>query len=176
MDIKEGTQIIEGNNKAIIEFTFDEYVIYVFQGKISQFDIVVKYRKNNTRIRTPKHIHWVVDCLMKMQGNEELTKQFLLEAQQYWNDCHPLTNNNFETLKELVTTGLENFNIATYDNLNDFGEYSIEFLCVLMVLLSTQEKTNRADAYMFGKIIEQLLETDTDLFRILSTAGFNGRR
>ena len=51
----------------------------------------------------------------------------------------------------------------------------MEFLYVLMELLAVQEKTNRADAYMFGSIIEQLLEVDRDIFKIVSTAGFRGR-
>ena len=77
MKIREGTQRIDnGTKKAIIEFVFDDYIIYVFQGALSQFDIVIKYKKDGMRIRTPKHIHWVVDILMKMQGNEVLTKQY----------------------------------------------------------------------------------------------------
>ena len=66
MEIKRGTQLIEnGTKRAIIEFVFTDYIIYVFQGILSQFDIVIKYKKDGTRIRTPKHIHWVVDILMK---------------------------------------------------------------------------------------------------------------
>ena len=60
--------------------------------------------------------------------------------------------------------------------MNAFGEYDVEFLYVLMQLLSVQEKTNRADAYMFGKIIDELLEAERDIFKIVSTAGYNGRR
>ncbi len=30
--------------------------------------------------------------------------------------------------------------------------------------------------YMFGNIIEELLEADIDIFKIIATAGFNGRR
>ena len=68
MEIKRGRQLIEnGTKQAIIEFVFTDYIIYVFQGSLSQFDIVIKYRKDGTRIRTPKHIHWVVDVLMKIQ-------------------------------------------------------------------------------------------------------------
>ncbi len=59
--------------------------------------------------------------------------------------------------------------------MNVYGEYDVEFLYVLMELLAVQEKTNRADAYMFGSIIEQLLEVDRDIFKIVSTAGFRGR-
>lgn len=177
MDIRKGTQFIEkGTKKAIIEFVFAEYIIYVFQGSLSQFDIVIKYKKDGKRIRTPKHIHWVVDILMKMQGNEELAKKYLLAIQNCWNTCVSLSNNDFETLKNLIENGEKEIEIEQYFDLNAFGEYDVEFLYVLMELLAVQEKTNRADAYMFGKIIEELLEADRDIFKIISTAGFGGRR
>ena len=177
MDIRKGTQLIEnGKKKAIIEFVFTDYIICVFQGNLSLFDIVIKYKKDGKRIRTPKHIHWVVDILMKMQGNEELTKKYLLAIQNCWNTCVPLSNNDFETLKNLIENGEKDIEIEQYFDLNAFGEYDVEFLYVLMELLAVQEKTNRADAYMFGKIIEELLEADRDIFKIISTAGFGGRR
>ncbi|MCD7775359.1 MAG: hypothetical protein LUH40_07250 [Clostridiales bacterium] len=177
MKIKRGTQLIEnGTKQAIIEFVFTDYIIYVFQGNLSQFDIVIKYKKDGTRIRTPKHIHWVVDVLMKMQGNEALAKRYLRAIQNCWNACTPLTNNNYDTLKALIENGKNDIDIEQYFALNAFGEYDVEFLYVLMELLAVQEKTNRADAYMFGNIIEELLETDRDIFKIISTAGFGGRR
>lgn len=177
MEIREGTQVINnGTDKAIIEFVFTEYIIYVFQGKLSEFDIVIKYRKDGTRIRTPKHIHWVVDVLMKMQGNEELTKRYLLAIQNCWNTCRPLRNNDYATLKALIRNGESAINIVQFTTLNQYGEYDVEFLYVLMELLAVQEKTNRADAYMFGRIIEELLDIDRDIFKIISTAGFGGRR
>lgn len=177
MEIREGTQLVEkGTKKAIIEFGFPNYIIYVFQGSLSQFDIVIKYRKNGKKIRTPKHIHWVVDILMKMQGDEVLAKRYLLDIQSCWNTCIPLMNNDFDTLKALIEDGEAKIKIEQYFALNAFGEYDVEFLYVLMELLAVQEKTNRKDAYMFGKIIEELLEADRDIFKIISTAGFGGRR
>lgn len=177
MEIRRGSQLIEnGTKQAIIEFVFTDYIIYVFQGTLSQFDIVIKYKKDGTRIRTPKHIHWVVDILMKMQGNEALVKRYLRAIQNCWNACVPLTNNDYATLKALIENGENDIDIEQYFALNAFGEYDVEFLYVLMELLAVQEKTNRADAYMFGKIIEELLEADRDIFKIISTAGFGGRR
>ncbi len=177
MDINKGTQLIEnGTKKAIIEFVITDYIIYVFKGNLSQFDIVIKYKKDGKHIRTPKHIHWVVDILMKMQGNEELTKKYLLAIQNCWNACVPLSSNDFETLKNLIENGEKDIEIEQYFDLNAFGEYDVEFLYILMKLLAVQEKTNRADAYMFGKIIVELLEADRDIFKIISTAGFGGRR
>lgn len=108
------------NGKAktsIIDINYnDNYQIYVFQGKLSPYDIIIKYSEKGKRIRTPKHIHWVVDSLMKLQGNK-----------------------------------------------------------VLMHLLMYQEKTNREDAYMFGKILTSLLKEEIDIFSIVSIAGYNGR-
>lgn len=177
MEIREGTRLIKnGTQKAIIEYVFTDYIIYVFQGGLSQFDILIRYKKDGKRIRTPKHIHWVVDILMKMQGNEALTKRYLLAIQNCWNSCVQLVNNEFETLKALIENGEEDIEITQFFDLNMFGEYDVEFLYVLMELLAVQEKTNRADAYMFGKIIEELLDTDRDIFSIISTAGFGGRK
>ena len=44
-----------------------------------------------------------------------------------------------------------------------------------MHLLMYQEKTNREDAYMFGKILTSLLKEEIDIFSIVSIAGYNGR-
>ena len=176
MEIRRGSQLIDGGRRrAIIEYVFSDYIIYVFQGSLSEFDIVIKYRKDGTRIRTPKHIHWVVDILMKMQADEELTKSYLRKIQSCWNECRPLKNNNFETLEALIEDGESNIDIVRYFPLNAYGEYDVEFLYVLMELLAVQEKTNRADAYMFGSIIDELLEADRDIFKIVSAAGFGGR-
>lgn len=177
MDIRRGTQNIDrGTKQAIIEFVFTDYIIYVFQGILSKFDIVIKYKKDGTRLRTPKHIHWVVDILMKMQGNEVLAKRYLRAIQNCWNTCVPLTNNDYATLRALIENGENDIDIEQYFPLNAYGEYDVEFLYILMELLAVQEKTNRVDAYMFGNIIEELLETDRDIFKIISTAGFGGRR
>ncbi|MGI6766453.1 MAG: hypothetical protein ACOX4R_04460 [Lentihominibacter sp.] len=176
MEIRRGRQLIEnGTKQAIIEFEFENYVLFVFQGSLSEFDIVIKYKKDGSQIRTPKHIHWVVDVLMKMQGNEELTKEFLSMIHICWEQCEPLQNNDYSTLKNLIINSNSIIRAEEYEELNVYGEYDIEFLCVLMELLAAQEKTNRADAYMFGKIIEQLLEVERDIFKIVSTAGFRGR-
>lgn len=177
MEIKAGQKRINyRKNKAIIEFVLQNYTIYVFQGKLSQFDILVRYNKDKGKLRTPKHIHWVVDTLMKMQANEKLTKDFLSDIKECWNRAKPLNNNDYETLKKLIIDGENYINLKKYIGLNKYGEYDVEFLYVLMELLSAQEKTNRPDAYMFGSIIDELLEEDFDIFKIVSTAGYNGRK
>ena len=58
------------------------YIIGVYQGSLSEFDILIKYRQKLgerwSRIRTPKHIHWAVDVLIKLKEDKE-KKQKILE-------------------------------------------------------------------------------------------------
>lgn len=177
MLIRKGTQLINKKTKqAIIEFDFDDYTIFVFQGNLSKNDIIIKYRKNGTHLRTPKHIHWAVDILMKMQGNEPLTREYLREIQKNWESCKPLQSNDYESIKKVVVENALLIDINKFSALNNYGEYNVEFLFVLMELLAVQEKTNRPDAYMFGNIIKELLKEKKDIFKIMSQASFGGKR
>lgn len=177
MEIRRGSQTTfrKGITKtAIIEFVFENYILYVFQGEISEFDILIKYRKD-ARLRTPKHIHWVIDVLIKMQYKKELVRDFLYQMKDVWGSSTGLQDNSYEVLKRLIEDYATRTQMERFEELSQYGEYPIDFLFVLMELLSTQEKTNRADAYMFGQIIDELLEEDYDIFSIVSRAGFTGR-
>lgn len=158
---------------AIIEYQFDDYSIYVYQGDISSFDIIVKYKKDGGRQRQPKHIHWAVDMLLKLQANKKLAQDFLNEIHNFWIDCRPLLNNDFQTLKDLIEEGNDILDISIYSDLNNYGEYPVEFLYILLQLLAVQEKTNRNDAYMFGNVVNALMEDDLDIFSIVSSATFS---
>ena len=91
------------------------------------------------------------------------------------NDIRTLTNNDFDSIKSFITNQWSLLDYNKFKKLNDYGEYPIDFLFVLMTLLSVQEKTNRSDVYMFGKIIDELLEDELDIFKIVATAGFGGK-
>src|SRR3989344_2077920 len=50
----------------------DGTVIGVFEGERGHnpdHDILIKYQEQGKRLRTPKHIHWVIDLLIKMEKN-----------------------------------------------------------------------------------------------------------
>ena len=155
------------------------YILAVYQGKISQYDLLLKYRQKQsgekwTRIRTPKHIHWAVDILIKMHENEDETKRFIEFLLDYWhNDVKPLRSIsdrdallNVDALLRDVETEAGN-----YPELSNKGEYSVKFLLLIAKLLMVQEKTNREDAYMFGKVLESLKESK-DIYKIVSTATY----
>ena len=69
----------------------DRTIMAIYKGSLSLFDILIKYRQKLRNgkwsyIRTPKHIHWAVDILMKMQAYKKLTKQFLEFFIDSWNN------------------------------------------------------------------------------------------
>jgi hypothetical protein len=156
------------------------FLIGVYQGSFSKYDILIKYRQKNndkwSRIRTPKHVHWAVDIMIKMHSDPVATKSFLESLLVIWNKTKGIKNeserNKFLSLKNLLE--LNKQNISLYNKLSDKGEYSINFLILLARLLMVQEKTNLETAYMFKKLLEKLKKND-DIFSIISTAAHNGK-
>ncbi len=180
MKVSKGEKKRKLNKKdktSIIDIDFEnDYKIYVFPGELSENDIRIMYSEKGKRIRTPKHIHWAVDLLLKMQEDKNLTKEFIKELKKEWEKSLPLSKNDEKTLVTLVDDCIVLTDVSKYQSLDKYGEYDIEFLVVLMNLLMTQEKTNDPNAFMFGKILDALLNDDLDIFAIMSTAGFGGHR
>ncbi len=177
IEIKKGKKKIKnGSISSIVDVYFEKkYVIHVFQGNLSTYDIIVKYAENNGRLRTPKHVHWAVDLLLKLQAKKELTIDFINEIKKRWDKVEPLINNSFEPLMSYIKSQYDTIDCSKYEELNSYGEYCVEFLIVLMSLLMVQEKTNRSDAYMFGNVLTFLLKDELDIFAIMSAAGFGKR-
>lgn len=154
------------------------YLLGVYQGTLSEYDLLLKYRQLGadgrwTRIRTPKHIHWAVDILIKMYANESITKEFIGFLMDYWDNVKPLRSENERDALLNVDSLLQDVDAESkkYHDLSGKGEYSVKFLLLIAKLLMVQEKTNREDAYMFGKVLESLKE-GKDIFGIVSAATF----
>ncbi len=156
----------------------NSFIIGIYQGNISEFDIVIRYKQKLgnewSRIRTPKHIHWAVDILIKMHEDREKTKEFLDLLINIWNNTLPIKNEkdkerflNIENLLEFNKNEIE-----YYQELSKKGEYSIKFLIMLAKLLMIQEKTNLESAFMFKKLLEALKQ-GKDIFSIVSVATHN---
>lgn len=161
--------------KGILKVELTNYDIFVYEGTISQFDIIVQYKKIGLRKeRTPKHIHWVVDLLLKNQGKKKIANKFLTCIQEYWNNCEPLVNNDYQTLHDIIVNDYNSINTKKYKKLNKYGEYDVEFLSVLFILLIHQEKTNYNQAYMFKSIIDNLLKEKLDIYSIVGIATHGG--
>jgi hypothetical protein len=154
----------------------DTYILGVYQGKLSEYDILLKYRQkdiegNWSRIRTPKHIHWAVDVLIKMSEDEMQTKDFLSFLINFWDSkVKPLNSKQEQDFllndKLLQDISKESIN---YNQIATKGEYSIKFLLLIAKLLMYQEKTNYNKAYMFRNLLDALIKGE-DIFKIVSIA------
>lgn len=153
------------------------FYIAIYQGSISDLDVIIKYRQkdaagNWSRLRTPKHIHWAVDIMIKHYLEDASTNQLLDFLIDWWqNHAAPWTTpeerNDFlkaENLMQIVNAEAQN-----YAQLAGKGEYSVPFLILLAILLMSQEKTNMSAAYMFGNLLDKL-KKHQDIFSIISIA------
>lgn len=154
------------------------FYIGIYQGNLSDWDILIKYRQKEgnkwSRIRTPKHIHWAVDIMIKQHQENQTTNQLIEFLINQWERIEPFQSDEererFLRVDNLMQT-VES-EASNYEGLAGKGEYSVKFLLLLAKLLMVQEKTNRHDAYMFKKLLEQLKE-HKNIFQIVSTATFH---
>lgn len=153
------------------------FMIGIYQGTISENDMLIQYRQKDddgkwSAQRTPKHIHWAVDILIKMNEDQKNTSRLIDFLIEYWNNNavslkDRTQRDNFLNKENLMNA--VNAEAGDYPELANKGEYSVKFLILLAKLLMTQEKTNYENAYMFKNLLDQLKE-HKDIFKIVSTA------
>ena len=154
------------------------YYIGIYNGQLSPYDVLIKYRQREgnrwSRLRTPKHIHWAVDILIKQYQENDATNKLLDFLLATWDEISPWRSEEERALfidqNNLISS--VNEEAANYPELAGKGEYSIKFLILLAKLLMAQEKTNRPDAYMFKQLLKQLKD-HKNIFQVISTATFH---
>ncbi len=162
----------------------DTYILAIYQGNISKFDMLLKYRQRNSKNksgwsnqRTPRHIHWAVDILIKMHQDKKLTKKLVTFLLSEWNKtiAHKTKKQRLSdlTIKKLIPRTAKE--AKQFYKLNKYGEYSVKFLLLMAKLLMQQEKNNLKTAYMFRKLLEKL-EAGEDIFSIVQSATYRGGR
>lgn len=169
--------MISRGKKPLAEFPVNgTFYVAIYQGSISNYDVLIKYRQLEdgkwSHIRTPKHIHWAVDILIKQHLENKATEKLIDSLINLWdNQIKPITSEE-ERARILDPQKLlneVNAEASNYINLAGKGEYSVKFLLLLARLLMIQEKTNYERASMFRNLLEQLRE-HKDIFKIVSTA------
>ncbi len=169
--------MVTGGKAPLAEFPVnDTFYVAIYQGSLSPYDILIKYRQFEdgkwSRIRTPKHIHWAVDILIKQHIENNATEQLIDSLIDLWdNTIQPIRSEEERTriLDPATLLAEVNAEAMDYNALAGKGEYSVKFLLLLARLLMIQEKTNYEGAYMFRNLLEQLRE-HKDIFKIVSTA------
>ena len=156
----------------------DKFILAIYRGRKGPADILIKYRQKLksgwSRIRTPKHIHWTVDVLIKMSQDKELTQRFLGELLKIWETVKPMSPEERDALDLQELLRYDQETLRRYRELSRYGEYNVKFLLLLARLLMLQEKTNYPEGKMFQGLLGKLREGE-DLFGILQKATL-GRR
>lgn len=148
--------------------------LYVERGskKTSKYDFRVRYWNPRTRrLRTPKHIHVVVDLFAKSASKPRSTRAFidrileLIPRLQPASSFPPVTR---EGLGKWVRRQSKPFR-----GLSGSGEYSPEFLLALVYLLMLQERTNYPNGTLNVDLFEALRD-GSDIFDVVTVATFRG--
>ncbi|MCA1899862.1 MAG: hypothetical protein LDL50_04045 [Chloroflexi bacterium] len=150
----------------VIYTTANQVEIHVENGSKSPNDFIVRYREPNKRVRTPKHIHLIVDLFAKRTGNLPLTNALL----------DHIIRNIILKVEPAVSfpPSLQIFkpaHINQFHELSEYGEYSIEFLLVMIELIMIQEKTNYPDGTINLDLFQKFRD-GADIFSIVSAATF----
>jgi len=163
------------DKKGTKAYSFKEFqlpegvVIGVFQGKRGMnkdLDIIIKYQEAGKRVRTPKHIHWVIDLLVKKEHKKSLTLEFVKYLRDRYDHVEPFKDKADQQkceLKETTKNKLKNF-----EPLNNYGEYSVEFIGHLIELMIKMEK-NHEHPFVFKELLDAIIQ-EKEIFVVVSKA------
>jgi len=157
---------------ALKEIKLSGVTIGVFAGNRGynpDHDILIKYQEDGKRVRTPKHIHWVLDVIIKKEHNRELTLKFLKYLRDMYDRVKGFESKEDREKFELTETTPEK--LKEFEELNKYGEYSVEFIGHLIELMIKMEKNMPPEkpARVFKELMDSMLRED-EIFVIASKA------
>lgn len=134
-------------------------------------DFRVRYRppEPGAHQRTPKHIHIIVDLYRKRDRQQRLTNRLvehIIDA--IIGQVAPVIELP-QTLQVFRPEHSEQFG-----RLAGIGEYSPEFLLVVVELLMIQERTNYPDGVLNLQLFQKFRDGE-DIFSVVGAATFRGR-
>ena len=143
--------------------------VAIYQGERShrpELDFIVKYRKEDTRLRTPSHTHWIVDLVIKGEVKKDLTLKFVDKLITIYDSVE-----RFKTIEERDSYELiyRTQFMEEFKELDGIGALSVEFITILVELFSRCEKQSDG-AFMFRNMLElckQYLNGEKDYYQII---------
>ena len=161
----------------IYEFN-DKLSLCITKWTLSDYDIKVNYKDLNDSDywKTPKHIHWIFDIMIKKEHKSEEVKSFMRFLLNKWNTltsdfCSAeliKLHNKEKTLEELFN-GISD-DISNYTESDIYWYFPNSFLILFWYLMVLQEKNNRSDAYMFKNMLEWVINDEYNPYKIISIA------
>ena len=142
--------------------------IFVSKGGKSQFNFKVQYQEPGKAVRTPKHIHLIIDLYMKRTGNKQLTMELV----------DHIVNNiilkvQSSTINPPKIQVFSSEHVEQFKELDNYGEYPVEFLLIVTELIMIQEKTNYPNGVLNLNLFKKFRE-EKDIFSVVSVATFRG--
>jgi hypothetical protein len=157
--------------KSIREFNVDDTItVAQFDGDISEMDFIVKYidTSKSKSLRTPTYMMIGLDLLLKSEQNPDLTKDFIIEFIQLW-DNMIIPNNIAE--RDSYSFEFESIlNQVQYSELNFYGELSTSFLTAVMYLyvLNERVKPNVKKFRVMLESVVKYIDREIELFSLVS--------
>ncbi|MBI5635588.1 hypothetical protein HY993_01345 [Candidatus Micrarchaeota archaeon] len=153
-------------------FLNDGTIIGVFEGNRganSNHDILIKYQEKGKRLRTPKHIHWVIDLLIKKEHNRELTLKFMQYLRNMYDRVHAFKSK--EDRKNCALKETTDKKLIPFKELNKYGEYKVDFIGHLIELMIKMEKNTLPEkpARVFRELMDALM-AEKEIFVVVSKA------
>jgi len=150
----------------------DGTIIGIFEGTRGanpDHDILIKYQEQGKRVRTPKHIHWVIDLLIKKEHNRKLTLDFMRYLRDMYNRVDAFQSKEDRTKCDLKETTDEK--LKPFEELNSYGEYKVDFIGHLIELMIKMEKNTPPEkpARVFRELMEAMIN-EKEIFVIVSKA------
>ncbi|MDW8105054.1 MAG: hypothetical protein RMM06_05975 [Armatimonadota bacterium] len=143
--------------------------IRVYPGKKRQspHDFIVRFKQPHKRERTPRHVHLIVEMYVKHAYNPSLTLQLRDHILEMFQHIQPVDS---------FPPSLQFFkreHVEPFRQLDNVGEFTVEFLLVVTELVGIQEKTN----YPEGSLTESLYRNFgvADRFAVIQKATWRGR-
>lgn len=146
--------------------------IGVFEGSRGanpDHDIIIKYQERGKRLRTPKHIHWVIDLLIKKEHNRELTLKFMKYLRDMYERVEAFKSKEDRSNCYLKETSKEK--LKQFEELNKYGEYKVDFIGHLIELMIKMEKNTPPEkpARVFRELMDAMIQ-EKEIFVIVSKA------
>jgi len=142
--------------------------VYPGKKKESPHDFKVKFQEPGKKERTPAHVHIIVEMYVKHAYNPNLTLKLKEHILQMMQQIRPA--NSFPPHLQFFKPQ----HVDPFRELDRVGEFTVEFLLVVIELLAIQEKTN----YPQGLLTESLYRDFgiKDRFSVIQKAIFRGQK
>ena len=140
--------------------------IHVEPGRKSQHDFRVRFMGPHGKLRTPKHIHLIIELYVKHAYNGPLTLQLRDHLLQVFDQLRPITK--YPPTLQVYQPG----QVKQFAALNAVGEFQMDAFLVINELIFIQEKTNYPDGSATVSLYQSFMEKD--MFSVIQSATWVG--